>query len=291
MLSAAGVVYAVNPISEGMLLSDAIRLTYRLPQRESYRYEAINVLQEKMTVANRELTTSTRTKLSLMLNIRESVLNSSTIDINYTGASILVSIVGMDSKSVSPVETELQNVAGKSSTITISPNGAIVSGTYDASDSNFQEVTSVLKPTGILTRIFTLFPASDVIPGSTWTEDLRDTAPAANGLGFVVTTGTVVLTFRGAFDTLGTRCWIIDAAADNLVQQGTYETGSLSVSLAGSGQVTGVALHDAHTGILLLSDFTLGTKTVMNFVRPMYTTIPVESFTHLSINQLREGAR
>jgi hypothetical protein len=291
ILTAGSVVYAGNPIMHRSVESDAIRLTYRLPQQEVYRYEAVDVVQQKMNMANRDISTDTKTKLDLILNIRESVLNSSTIDINYTKASILVQLQGMDSRSVRPTETELQNVAGKSSTIAISPNGTIVSGTYDASDSSFPEITTVLKTTGILRKLFTLFPTSDVAPGSTWTQNLQDTTPAANGLGFVVTTGTVVLSFRGTFDTLGTRCWIIDANADNLVQQGSYETATMNVTLTGTGNLNGISLHNAHTGILLISESTLRTRTAMNFVGPVNMSIPVESTETLSIRQLHEGMR
>ncbi|MBI2794406.1 MAG: hypothetical protein HYX66_07145 [Ignavibacteria bacterium] len=291
ILIAGSVVYAGNPMPHRAVLSDAIRLTYRLPQQEAFRYEAVDVVQQIMKMANREITTDTKTKLDLIVKVQESVLNSSKIDIDYNKASILVTINGMDSKTAHPTETELLNVSGKSSTITISPNGTIVSGTYDASDSSFPEVTSLLKTTGILRKLFPLFPTSDVVPGSTWTQNLQDTTPATNGLGFIVTTGTVTLSFRGTFDTLGTRCWIIDASADNLVQQGSYETGTISVTLTGTGDLNGISLHNAHTGILLISESSMSTRTTMNFASPVNTTIPLESTENLSIRQLHEGIR
>ncbi len=99
-----------------------------------------------------------------------------------------------------------------------------------------------------LRKIFVVYPADPVRPGTSWQQTTADTVPAGRGSS-IITTMTSTLTYTGTTDTLGVHCARIALASDSIsvTGQGDYQSSNLVVR--GSGRMQGVYYMDMASGL------------------------------------------
>ncbi len=272
---------------EGPWPDDAIRLTYRLPVSSSFRYDAVSSSEQVIKVMDRSMVSTVRTGLDIALKVRESVLNRSTLDITYDRGSIRTRLETTDGFMAQDTSVDLFAIKDLRLTLTMSPNGSVMSSSIVATHQHSAETMSMLRSTRIFDRLLVPFPNHDVSPGDHWESDLVDTTIAPQGLGSVITRGTLHMTYRGIVDTLGVQCWKIDLSSTDLEQSGDFSNPTMSMKLNGTGSVRGTSYHDVTTGAVVVSTSVWDTKITMDITGEQRLNVPVVTKLVLDLTQRR----
>jgi hypothetical protein len=277
----------VASAGDGSMMDEGIRLSYRLPSTSTLRYDAISDADQVISVMDRTMVSKVRTDLDLLMKVRETVLQRSTIDVSYERGSIRTRLESPDGFMAQDTTVDLFAIKDLRLTMTISPNGSVMGSSIEAAHQRSAETMSMLRSTRIFDRLLVPFPSSDVEPGDTWETDLVDTTLAPQGLGSVVTRGTLRMTFDGTVDTLGVRCWKISLLSTDLEQAGEFSNPSMIMKLGGTGTVRGTSYHDVTTGAVVVSSSVWDTKITMDITGDQKFTVPVVSKLVLSLTQRR----
>lgn len=273
--------------NEGPWPDEAIRLTYRLPVSSIYRYDAVSTLDQQISVMDRSMTSKVNTKLDLAMKVRESVLQRSTLDITYDRGSIRTRLETADGLMAQDTSVDLFAIKDLRLTLTMSPNGSVMNTSIEAAHRPSAETMSMLRSTRIFDRLLVPFPSHDVVPNDHWESDLLDTTIAPQGLGSVITRGTLHMVYRGVVDTLGVRCWKIELSSKDLEQKGEFSNPTMTMKLNGTGSVRGTSYHDVTTGAVVVSTSVWDTKITMDISGEQTLSVPVISKLVLDLTQRR----
>lgn len=264
---------------------DGVRLTYRLPKNAVFYYDASSTLTQRFTMMNRPMESAVTTDLELRVNVVDNVLRQSTVDVQYDYGRIRTRLEGMADIPVQDTSVEVDAIKGLRLRLNVQPNGEVTHSEILAAHEESTEIMTMLRSTRIFDRLFTTFPGYDVTVGDTWDVPMHDTTIAPQGLGLVVTDGSMLLQYRGVRDTLGVTCWVVDASSTVLRQYGEFKRGEIHMSLDGGGTIVGRAFHEIETGAVVASRSEIHTTVTMTFTGPQKTSVPVESSVVLEIHQ------
>lgn len=277
----------VASAGDGAMMDERIRLSYRLPSTSTLRYDAVSDADQVIRVMDRTMVSKVRTDLDLIMKVRETVLQRSTIDVSYERGSIRTRLESPDGFMAQDTTVDLFAIKDLRLTMTISPNGSVMGSSIEAAHQRSAETMTMLRSTRIFDRLLVPFPSSDVEPGDDWETDLVDTTIAPQGLGSVITRGTLRMTYVGTVDTLGIQCWKIALLSTDLEQSGEFSNPSMMMKLGGKGTVRGTSYHDVTTGAVVVSSSVWDTKITMDISGDQKFTVPVDSKLVLSLTQRR----
>lgn len=202
------------------------------------------------------------TKLPFSLTVRESVLRKSTLDVQWGNGTITIKAAGENAAGSADSVINI-STADLQQRVTILPTGDIVDFNTDVS-GRARDLSMVVASAKVTDRLFVRFPAHDVSPNQSWTVLISDTSVSDYGMGSVITSGTVVYTYRGIADTLGKKCWKIDISSKGITQTGRLTGASMEFTLHGTGTLTGYTLQDQKTGLVVISTSDFETNVTMN---------------------------
>jgi len=269
---------------------DPIRLSYRPEAHTSAHYSIIGATKQTLAMAQRKIETHAVTDLKLNIEVKETVLSRSTMELLLSKATAKLSM----SESVVPnngAEEEISNVVGRSVSLTIAPDGSEISKTIDTAKGGSAQMEELLMSTKFIDRLFMPLSAADVAPGSKWKVPLSDTILTPQGMGKIVTSGTLEVSYKGIVDTMNTECWMIESVSDDLVQTGEYHAGATHMALRGKGTFRGTSYLNAKTGMMVTSQYVTSTKADMELGLEQKVSMPVLYEVTLSINENKEGSR
>ncbi len=264
---------------------DAVRLTYRLPASEVLYYDASSTLTQRFSVMDRPIESAVTTDLELRMTVVENVLQRATVDVEYDYGRIHTRLEGFEEVPVQDTVIEVDAIKGLRLRMQVEPTGTVSSQEVLAAHEESAEIMAMLRSTRIFDRLFTVFPSTDVSNGHQWSVPMHDTTIAPQGLGLVVTDGTLEHTFLGTRDTLGVTCWVVDVTSSSLRQFGEFKRGDVQMTLDGGGSIVGRAYHDLRTGAVVASRSQINTTVTMTFTGAQKTSIPVESTVVLELHQ------
>ncbi len=241
--------------------TEPIHLTYRPHTGATVRYRTSSTLGQNLTVMGRDVISEVSTTLGLVMTVRETLMQRSTIELAWQDGKITVRSAGAQPMLAADSSVAI-NMHGLKQRLTLTPKGTVIAKEV-SSDANLAEVLGIVESTKIPDRIIVPFPAVAVSPGDQWTSTLADTAAAPHGRGTVITKGTITYTFRGLADTLGRHCWVIDLNSADISQQGSLTGAAIEMRIDGSGSMRGTSVHDSRTGLVIRSATQLETRVHM----------------------------
>jgi hypothetical protein len=264
---------------------EGVRLSYKLPEATVFRYDASSTLSQKFTMRDVKMTSLVTTDLELKMNVSETVMGRSTLDITYDHARISTRL--MTSTDVPPQDTsiELDGVRDLKLRMVIAPDGKVLSSSIAAAHEESKQIMGMLRSTRLFDRLFTEFPTKPIQSGESWKATILDTTLAPQGLGQVVTESRLEMTYAGMRDTLGRKCWVIRMTSKDLHQYGEFTRGEVQMTLDGTGSFSGLSFHDVENGALVTSYSELNSVVTMSFSGQQQTSVPVESRIVLDIHQ------
>ena len=270
---------------------DGVRLIYRLPESEVFRYDASSTLTQQFSMMDVEMTSLVTTDLELKVTVAETVLSRSTVDVTYDHGRITTRLIGIRDMPPQDTTVDLQTVRDLKLRMTIAPDGKVITSSIEAAHEDSKQIMTMLRSTRLFDRLFTEFPNKPVLQGDSWKLSTRDTTLAPQGLGQVITESTINLTYRGTRDTLGRSCWVVDFTSQGVHQFGEFSRGDIQMSLEGDGTFIGTSYHDVTTGALVASHSELATIVTMSFTGQQQTSVPVESHIILDLHQPKRAGK
>jgi len=280
--------FAVQILHAG---DEGTQLIYKLPESQSFRYDASSSLSQRFTMMEKSMTSLVTTDLELKVNVVESIMNRSTVDIMYDHGRITTKLKGLEEAPMQDTSIELETVRDLKLRMTIAPDGKVLNSTILAAHDESKQIMIMLRSTRLFDRLFVEFPNRAVSFGDMWKTTITDTTLAPQGLGSVITEGVLNLTYRGTRDTLGRKCWVIEFGSQGLHQSGDFSRGDIQMSLDGDGSFTGLSFHDVETGALVTSYSELSTVVTMNFTGQQSASVPVETRMILNVHQPRKSGK
>lgn len=117
--------------------------------------------------------------------------------------------------------------------------------------------------------------------GQSWKTSRSDTAEQ----GAMVTQLSLVYTYEGMVDTLGTKATRVRIQSDTLSMSGEYAQGGVTAAMDGSGQVNATLYYSSGDGMLLWAHHHTAATINVVVMGPQNMVIPVTQSTHVRIRR------
>jgi len=224
------------------------RLFYKLSNGQSVQYQATSTLWQRIAVPDNDVVTEVVTTLPVTISAIESVLQQTTLALQWGNAGVTITTGPTNSPSAHTDSTVTVPTSAISERWVLLPTGTVISKTVVA-DSQALSLSEMISSTKISDYLFTPFPPHELRIGEMWSVPMADTTTSENGKNNVVSAGTIRYTLDGITDTLGTRCWKISFGPSTISQNGTLQGQAMALNVRGSGSIAGWSLHDIRTGM------------------------------------------
>jgi len=255
-----------------------IYLQYQLAPRASYAYENSSRVSQHMTVNEQDLTTQISVDTKFRVQVKDAIMKQYTLDCVYDTASIRSSITGIESmaprKDSSIVFSAL---AGAVETLTIAPNGSILSSTMNMNEESKAILASMSSNVmSGMKRFFMTYPTKEISVGAVWTTTVTDTNSTRSMNGSVITTMSLSMRYERNVDTLGFHCVVISSTSSKLNVVGTIQQAGMDMTLDGDGSTKGIVYVDVTDGMPVLSISNLDMDTRLAMVGQASMIIPLQ---------------
>lgn len=260
-------------------------LRVRLSKGDSFRYNMSMTTSQDMTVAMNDITNESTSQMTISMVVNEATLDRADITSTVSDVISSVRVRGMDDLGVSRDTTmRLNQFDGVTMRFTMDQFGRAskVSTSLDGNASSFISSMKVFE------RFSSYLPKEPISRGGSWTVTTSDTTGAPSGSGDVRTTMTVRYTFEGVRDTLGVRCWVIDAFSTSLQQEGDINANGIELELEGSGESTGRTFLDASNGMVVAAYGAVAMQTQMSLTGQQAMVVPVATNISYRISRVME---
>lgn len=261
-------------------------LRVRLTKGAAFRYTMTSTTSQDMTVEMNDITNESTSSLTLTMVVNDAAMDRADITTTFSDVTSTVRVRGMEDLGVAQDTTvRLTQFEGASIRLTMDQFGRAlkVSTSLDGSASAF------LASMKVLDRFSAYLPKEPISVGGTWKIENIDTTAAPSGSGDVRTRAVTVYTYRGIRDTLGTRCWVIDAASSSLTQEGEINANGIDLELEGSGQSQGTTFLDVSNGMVVATRGMVAMQTQMSLSGQQSMVIPVA--TQMQFTMTRSSER
>ena len=260
-------------------------LRVRLAKGASYRYGMSMTTSQDMTVAMNDISNESTSNMTMSMVVNDATIDRADITSTMSDVTTSVRVRGMDDLGVSRDTTmRLSQFDGVTVRFTMDQFGRAskVSTSLDGGASAFVSSMKVFE------RFSSYLPKEPVPVGGTWVITTNDTTAAPTGSGDVRTMMTMQFTYRGVRDTLGTRCWVIDASSTALTQEGDINANGIELELEGSGQSSGRTFLDVASGMLVASYGTVAMQTQMSLSGQQSMVVPVATQIRFTLTRMSE---
>lgn len=285
-LLSATLVAAAPPFPPVGYRDEPVLLRVRLAKGDAFRYSMTSTTSQDMTVAMNDITNESTSSLTLTMVVNDAALDRADITTTFSDVTSTVRVRGMEDLGVARDTTvRLTQFDGVSIRVIMDQFGRAskVSTSLDGSASAF------LSSMKVLDRFSAYLPKEPISVGGSWTIENIDTTAAPSGTGDVRTKATTVYTYRGIRDTLGTRCWVIDATSSSLTQEGEINASGIDLELEGSGLSQGTTFLDVSNGMVIATRGMVAMQTQMSLSGQQSMVIPVA--TQLQFTMTRNMER
>lgn len=286
VMALAGMLCAIVFASEAAIgTQDPVLLRVRVSKGDAFRYALSSTTTQDMTVAMNDITNEVTSAMKIGFVVNDGALDRADVTATISDVTSSVRVRGMDDLGVGRDTTmRLTQFDGVTMRFTMDQFGRAskASSSLDGSASAFLTSMKVFE------RFSSYLPKDPISPGGTWTITTTDTTAAPTGSGDVRTTVTMQFTYRGIRDTLGMRCWVIDAASTSLQQEGTITTNGLELELEGSGQSSGTSFLEVANGMVVAYSGTLAMQTQMSLSGQQSMVVPVATTMTYQMSRISE---
>ena len=284
-LLSATIVAAAVPFVPVNNADEPVLLRVRVAKGNAFRYILMSTTSQDMTVEMNDITNESTSSLTVTMVVNDAALDRADITTTFSDVTSSVRVRGMEELGVARDTTvRLTQFEGASIRLTMDQFGRAskVSTSLDGTASAF---FSSMK---ILDRFSAYLPKEPISVGGSWTLENIDTTAAPSGSGDVRTTAVTVYTYRGIRDTLGTRCWVIDATSSSLTQEGEITANGIDLELEGSGQSQGTTFLDVSNGMVVATRGMVAMQTQMSLSGQQSMVIPVATQMQFTMTRITE---
>jgi len=260
-------------------------LRVRLAKGASYRYGMSMTTSQDMTVAMNDISNESTSSMTMSMVVNDATIDRADITSTLSDVTTSVRVRGMDDLGVSRDTTmRLSQFDGVVMRFTIDQFGR-ASKVSTSLDGNASAFVSSMK---VFERFSSYLPKEALPVGGTWVITTNDTTAAPTGSGDVRTMMTMQYTYRGIRDTLGTRCWVIDASSTGLTQAGDITANGIELELEGSGQSSGRTFLDVANGMIVAGYGTVAMQTQMSLSGQQSMVVPVVTQISYTLSRVSE---
>lgn len=274
----------VGLLSAGML-DEPVLLRVRLNKGDAFRYALTSTTTQDMTVAMNDITNEATSAMKIRFVVNEAALDRAEVTATLSDVTSSVRVRGMDDLGIARDTTmRLTQFEGMNLRFSMDQFGRATksSTSLDGSASSF------IASMKMFDRFSSYLPKEPMVPGGTWTITNTDTTAAPSGTGDVRSTVTMQFTYRGVRDTLGVRCWVIDALSTSLQQEGTITTNGIELELEGTGQSSGTSYLDVANGMVVAFHGKLAMQTQMSLSGQQSMVVPVATTMTYAMTRVSE---
>lgn len=280
-------VFVVGALMAATTMHAQVYLQYTLAPAQSYRYESVARVTQSMSAMEQEVASTTTASITMRADVREAVMRQYTVECSYDTARIRLQTQGAEGMLPSDSVMTLPMFASRKETFTISPLGSIVSATTTGNDE-VQAAMSMISGNGNAGAqgLFLPYPGKEVTVGTSWERSTIDTVMRSQMPGSMQTKSTMVYTFTGVVDTLGTKCARIALRSKELVLSGSMQAMGMEMVLDGDGDVNGILYTELSTGMKMLEISTTVLNTRMSMTGQGQAIIPITTETVTTLRRL-----
>lgn len=285
-MALAAMLCVVGVASQGAIgTQDPVLLRVRVNKGDAFRYALSSTTTQDMTVAMNDITNEAMSAMKIGFVVNDAALDRADVTATISDVTSSVRVRGMEDLGVGRDTTmRLTQFDGVTMRFTMDQFGRAskASSSLDGSASAFLSSMKVFE------RFSSYLPKDPIGPGGMWIITTTDTTAATTGSGDVRTTVTMQFTYRGVRDTLGMRCWVIDASSTSLQQEGTITTNGLELELEGSGQSSGTSFLEVANGMIVAYSGKLAMQTQMSLSGQQSMVIPVATTMTYKMSRISE---
>lgn len=265
-----------------------IYLQYQLAPRSSYAYVNTSKVTQEMTVMDQDLTTQISVDTKYRINITDAIMKQYTLSCVYDTVRIRSSVAGLESIAPRKDSTLVFSaLAGAVETVTIAPNGTVLSSSMSMSKEASAMMASISNNAlSGMRRFLIVYPSKEIAPGETWTTSTTDTMSGRSMSGNVITATDLTLRFERLVDTLGFHCAVISSTSTKMSVLGTVQQSGVDMTIDGNGSIKGVAYMDVTDGMPVLSSATVDMDTRLAMVGQASMIIPLQMQTVASVQRV-----
>lgn len=264
---------------------DPVLLRVRVNKGDAFRYAMSSTTTQDMTVAMNDISNEATSAMKLGFVVNDATLDRADVTATISDVTSSVRVRGMEDLGVARDTTmRLTQFDGVTMRFTMDQFGRAskASSSLDGSASAFLSSMKVFE------RFSSYLPKDPISPGGTWMITTTDTTAAPSGSGDVRSTVTMKFTYRGVRDTLGVRCWVIDAVSTSLQQEGTITTNGIELELEGSGESSGTSFLEVANGMVVAYSGKLSMQTQMSLSGQQSMVVPVATTMTYQMSRITE---
>lgn len=279
-LLTAGATHAYEPPRDEPAL-----LRVRLTKGDAFRYEITATTSQEMTVQTSDISNEATSSMKMTIVVDDATLDRADVTATLVDVRSKVRVRGLEDAGVDrDTAMRLTQLDGVTFRFTIDQFGRTTNPQV-TKDGN---ALSFLASMRVFERFSSSFPKRAVPVGGSWTSTTVDTSSAPSGDGDIRTTTATLFTYRGIRDTMGIRCWVIDAESASLEQEGEITTNGIDLELEGSGRSSGRMFYDVSNGLLVVSRGSVSMQTQMSLSGQQVMVVPVATHATYSMSRILE---
>lgn len=279
-LLTAGATHAYEPSRDEPAL-----LRVRLSKGDAFRYEITATTSQEMTVGTSDISNESTSSMKMTMVVDDATLDRADVTATLIDVRSKVRVRGLEDTGVDrDTAMLLTQFEGVTFRFTMDQFGR----TTNSQVSKEGNAVSFISSMRVFERFSSSFPKLAVPVGGSWTFTMVDTSSAPSGDGDVRTTTAMLFTYRGIRDTMGVRCWVIDAQSTSLEQEGEIAANGIDLELEGSGHSSSRMFYDVSNGLLVVTRGSLSMQTQMSLSGQQAMVVPVATHATYSMSRISE---
>ena len=270
---------AIGAILSSNAEAQTYKLRYTPKKGDQYNYKTTMDMQQSMNAMGQDMAFNVGMNMLMQMNITNTSKTSNEMSLRFKDSKMMMK--GMEAVGGTDTTMDLTMLDNVNMTFKTDSRGKVISldksGMETGADPALQQVNASIKQ---ITNGFTFeYPEKAVKKGDKWTVTKKDTNASPGGS--LITNSTIVYTFDGVVDTLGTKCARILAKSSAMTIEGKMQQMGMDMAIEADGATNATSYIELLNGMPVASttstqmDMRMAISGQENMIIPMQTDVKV----------------